>query len=194
MKIKYILVAIFVIFLISCSTTEIEENITEEVQEETQEQIEEPTEQPANNVVVEIPEEVPEEIENIVFIKDKGLSPNNLTIYKGETVTWVVDVTKISNNQPRNIACYKDGMRVFKGDRMTEQSQTDSYTFEEPGKYMCQEFIYGKRSTITVKSTNQITGAFIGAVGETGLLPLIFILALLGLGAMYIHGIRTDSV
>jgi len=192
MKIKHILAALFVILLIGCSATEIEENETNEIEEIIKP---ETKEEPANNIVVEIPDEEPEEIENIVFIKDKGLSPDNLTINKGNAVTWVVDVTRISNNQPRSIACYKDGTRIFKSERMTEQGQSDSYTFEEPGEYMCQEFIYGKRSTIHVKNTiTPLTGAFIGVVGEVNIFPLILILTLLGLGAMYIHEIRTDSV
>ena len=110
------------------------------------------------------------------------------------SVTWIINVEKISNNQPRGIACYIDGSRVFKSDRMTKQGQEDSFTFKKSGEYMCQEFIYGKRSYITVKSKSHITGAFIGAAGETGILPLIIILSLLGIGMMYIHGIRTDSV
>lgn len=191
MKNNYLIAIFIILFVVGCSVQEVSEELPKE---------QEPISEPQENIVIDVPEEIKtkeeplpkkeEKVENVVFIRDSGLYPQNITIYKGETITWITDVEKISNNQPRIIVCYKEGVRVFFGERLIEKGQKSEFKFKEPGEYLCQEVIFGStrhRGNIKVKTRTRpaITGAAIGVLTETQFLPLMIVLALIFLGIAY---------
>ncbi|MFH2028777.1 MAG: hypothetical protein ABIJ08_06570 [Nanoarchaeota archaeon] len=193
MKIQYLVSIMIILFILGCSAKEIEEPLpmgpdNEMISPPENVPIEEPIipieeelppedlPKPQENIIIEIPEEVP--IENVVMIKDSGFDPVDITIYKGETITWVTDVEKISKSQSRKIACYSGAYRIFLGESLTENGQKSRFKFEEPGEYLCQEFIYGSRGTIKVKQFSRpaITGAVIGAIDGASIAPMIIVI------------------
>ena len=151
------------------------------------ESAEEPAQESINTtkvIVIEIDETEP--VKNTVSIKDLTFDPVNMTIYKGESITWIADTPPVSFNQPRLVVCRNSsGIRIFMGERMTELGQEVSYTFPEPGEYLCQEAVYGLRSHIKVKSIYRpnITGAVIGPLDSISILGglLVAVLAVISI-------------
>ncbi len=175
------LLLILTLFIIGCSVPDVTEAPID------MQPAVENTSEPPENIVVEVDEQQEAKpVENIVFIKTGSFSPENMTIYKGESITWVASVDKISKNQPRKIACYKEGYRIYLGERLIENGQKSEFTFDEPGEYLCQEFIYGLRGNIKVKSFErpQIVGSFIDVAGGagSGLSFAVFVMIMVFLG------------
>ena len=179
-----ILIPLLLIFMIGCSSSIPEEDA---VNISDNESAEEPSQESINTtevIVIEIDETEP--VKNTVSIKDLTFDPVNMTIYKGESITWIADPPPVSFNQPRLVVCRNSsGIRIFMGERMTELGQEVSYTFPEPGEYLCQEAVYGLRGHIKVKSIYRpnITGAVIGPLDSIGILGglLVAVLAVISI-------------
>lgn len=130
---------------------------------------------------VEEPQQVKKELMIDMFRTTFG--NDNIVILPETIVSW-----KNSDDRIHLVACYVDGVRIFKGQQL-KPGDTDSYRFIQQGDYRCMDVVFGYWSNISVSAeSNKITGNFILSNGDSqnlinsaklGVTAFIIILSLL---------------
>ncbi len=103
-----------------------------------------------------------------VTLSREGFDPELVSIMKAEPLTW-----KVTGIDFGKIACYKtvngrQENRLFTSERVYG-GETFTYTFIEPGEYLCIDAVYGSRSAVLVSAISPmmaITGNVVMDVGS----------------------------
>ena len=108
-------------------------------------------EQPSDviGVITEEPKEISTQ-QNMIEIRKDAFYPKEKAIGKNTEIQWVN-----RDESVHKIACYLGGTRVTTSSNLAK-GDFFTYTFLEGGVYTCIDAIYGLRSTVTVKHTQEL--------------------------------------
>ncbi|MBI4439931.1 hypothetical protein HY638_03075 [Candidatus Woesearchaeota archaeon] len=126
--------------------------------------------------------EIEVKIPNDLLVGDTGILPKNVKLSPGEEVSFRGDGKK-----RHRIACYSGANRISLSDEITNGG-VFTYSFKEPGEYLCVDLIYGLRSTITVESQKlSPTGRVIGTLNTERVIVFapVIVIAVLAIFAFF---------
>src|SRR3989344_1849064 len=168
---KRIFGILFVLFLVSCVTQqapgEIQEQADTQSPEEKQPSDIAPMEESPSPITDLEPKTEAPATKTIMLSRD-GFDPELVSIMKAEPLTW-----KVTGIDFGKIACYKtvnghQESRLFTSERVY-CGETFTYTFTDPGEYLCVDAVYGSRSTVVVSASSpmmSITGNVVRDAGS----------------------------
>ena len=123
----------------------------------------------------------------LIQISRYSFDKMDITIQKGTTVTW-----KNLDTRRHRIACYttekQSNQRFYFGEIMLEGGK-NTYTFNEPGRFLCIDAVFGIRGFVNVEEKQPLTGnailaALKGSLGSANAF-LIFISIAVALTLLY---------
>ena len=190
---KRLVIIFLLIFLVSC-TSKTESTQTEQIpalpQEVSYPRADPPV--PSLETPQRIQETEQKQTQHRILIKRFTFDPANTQVSLGQEVIWQVDdVEKF-----HMIACYQslDGKnaRLFTSERLYHQ-KSFSFAFEEVGRYLCIDPVFGIRGNVTVVAPLvPITGSFVSVESIEGfgksvmfLVGLVVLIALITVMSQY---------